>query len=203
MREKIASFKQRQKPTKLLGIRLNNWKMKADEFYRASEYLWIELSKDYAEILNRRKKEIISGDFKERTYTPSLYQPYFLLISLSIENLLKGIVLFNNPALLTDKLHHSIQTHDLVRISSFTDINFLRNEKEFFVMASTVIMWYSRYPIPNKANNIIQSANFNTIKIRETYLKLFFKLSDEMNKSGGLTQNYNYIFLKRSSRHLR
>src|ERR1035437_1527378 len=134
MAEKIASFNKRKNVSGTLVSRLNNWKMKADEFYRASEYLWIELNKDYLEIINRREKGKTTDDLKPKPYTPSLHHPYFLLISLSIENLLKGIVLFNNSNLLTNKLHNSIKTHDLNRISKFITIKFLKREVDFFLM---------------------------------------------------------------------
>ncbi len=40
----IGDFKKRKITNNILGNRLNNWKIKADEFYRSSEYLWIELN---------------------------------------------------------------------------------------------------------------------------------------------------------------
>lgn len=70
-------------------------------------------------------------------------------------------------------------------------------------MASTIILWYSRYPIPTSTNAVIQSANFSYNKIRNTYLKLFSKLSNEMKMTGGLTENYDYIFSSRPLRHMK
>src|SRR6187401_101498 len=110
-RDKIGGFKKSDiKPSKL-GTRVNHWKMKADEFYRASEYLWLEISKDLTELINKRKKELSGAKFKGRPYRPFLDQPYFLLISLSIENLLKGLLIFNKPELLGEKLDKAIKTH--------------------------------------------------------------------------------------------
>ncbi len=162
----IGDFLKMSSVNNTLANRLNNWKIKADEFYRSSEYLWIEINKDHLEMINRREK---GKEIKKRnyiSYTPSIAHPYFLLISLSIENLLKGIILYLNPNLITGKLNKSVKTHDLKRISNLTTIQFSKDENDFLNMASTLIPWYSRYPIPTNTSEVIQSANFDYNKIR-------------------------------------
>ena len=196
----MGNFKKRSgSNNNTLANRMNNWKIKADEFYRSSEYLWIEINKDHSELINERKTENVYT----RPYTPILDHTYFLLICLSIENLLKGLILYANPTLIANKLDKSISNHDLEKLSKFTTINFSDDENDFLIMASTIISWYSRYPIPRNANQIIQSANFDYNKIRNTYLQLFSKLSFEMKTSGGLTKNYDYVFSENPNRHLK
>lgn len=202
MQSKIGEFKKRETPNKTLPNRINQWKISADQFYRASEFLWIEISKDHSERINIRNKEYLTGKFEPSPYRPWLHKPYFFMICLSIENLLKGLILHHNPDLVTDKLGDSVKSHNLTNLSKFLNISFTKDEQEFFEMSVTIIEWFGRYPIPVKSKNSIQSANFDFERIRTTYEKLFFRLSNEMKRTASLSNDYNYTFSSESNRHL-
>lgn len=201
MKSKIGEFKNRTTFNSLLPNRINQWKMSADQFYRASELLWIEISKDHSEIINIQNKEALTSKFETPLYRPWLHKPYFFMICLSIENLLKGLILHYHPNLVTDKLHKSVKTHNLTTLSKFLNISFTNEEQEFFEMSVTIIEWFGRYPIPVNSKNSIQSANFDFERIRTTYKKLFFRLSDEMKRTGSLSSDYDYSFSSDPLRH--
>jgi hypothetical protein len=156
---------------------VDQWKEKADEQYRASELLF----KTVIEDLEYIKLIIAEGRMPEQfERKPSVLFPYLYMVSVSIENLIKGILLYRNRALTTQHLDRSIINHNLTVLGKQLHIYFTKAELNFLSMASLVLKWYGKYPIPTKAKDQVKQATIRFVDIRKTYLSLFNKLSQEM-----------------------
>src|ERR1051325_7966251 len=82
-----------------LAVNLTTWKLFADQFYRSSEVLYKQITIDYSRMISDHTIQRKTGNFDHRKYTPSIDNNYLLLIGYCLENLIKGILVFENPNL--------------------------------------------------------------------------------------------------------
>lgn len=189
MKHGIGELTKYKGTKKTLHFRIKDWKMKADEYYVSSENLSATIFKEYEELQQTKGKQFYGK------YHPSIYQVYLLLVGFSIENLLKGIVLYKNPTLLTEKLNRRLTTHDLSKIALQTGLTFDDREQHLFILLSPHISCFSKYPIPLHVNEDIQMANYSIETIREAYIALHTRLTAYMINDCGLEEFYRNIYL--------
>jgi len=118
---------------------------------------WVEYSeelKDSSELIwKESKRTTVHINFPKRQDKPGLSRPYFLNIGFSIENLLKGLLVSENPDYLKDgKISREISSgHNLENLASkINTLNFDKKELDFLKILSKAIPNWSRYPIPKK-----------------------------------------------------
>lgn len=189
MQHGIGELSKYKGTKKRVPFRIKDWKMKADEYYVSSEKLFSEISKEY------KKLQQTKGEEYYGKYHPSIHSVYLLLVGFSLENLLKGIILFKHPALLTEKLDRKLTTHNLSKIALSTELSFDDREQHLFLLLSPHINWFSKYPIPLHVNEDIQMANYSIGTIRELYITLHTRLTSYMIDHCGLEEFYNKIYL--------
>jgi hypothetical protein len=168
-----------------LSTRLADWKIVADQFYRASELLFIQIEKDN------------SSDHATARIPPQLDQIYFFLIGMCLENLIKGILIYQNPNLGNgSELKGKIKSHDLKTLAlDLKKIEILQDELELFDFLKEHIVWIGKYPIPTKATNFYEYMYYVTGKVREIFLLVYKKLSGLMESSGDLEEHlHKYEF---------
>jgi len=130
-----------------------HWKLHAEAFRFAAEKLYEHMPFD-----EYGTREDV------RTHCVLTYQ---FLIGLSLEDLLKGLIIKVQPELVIDKLHKSerrrslhtytldkcLQTHDLATLASMVKRNthynlaFSREERRLLRRLSNIIKWQGRYPV--------------------------------------------------------
>jgi len=180
MKQKI--FWVKEEKGKFLYTQLSNWKIFADQFYRASEFLFIEIKRDlamwYTDYINTLKteKEI------DRGYIPQLDSVYFLQIGYCLENMLKGIMIFENPVLIQgSRIDDSITSHSLLNFAEkIQKIVFTKEEKKLLEFLTKSILWYSKYPIPKTVNKVIGSSGHKIDNVRLCFEGIYRKLSRYM-----------------------
>ena len=115
----------------------------------------------------------------------SLMGPYRLLMALSFENILKGILVAQgNPVFVNGKFNKKFDHHDLERLALAVDlstfsfspeeITILRNQNGF-------ISWAGRYPIPKTANEY-QPARWHSSVELAAENQLWHRLSEYFSR---------------------
>jgi len=171
---------------------LNNWKRIADTFYRVSEVIFIQIGKD-DESLNHNQEMADQKRPVNWDYVPRLDSLYCLQIEICLENMLKGLIIHNNPSLTQrGRLDKSLITHNLKRLISLIPSYAVTEEESMLLEFLTIkIEWNSKYPIPLHAGDIASSARYNAEGIRNIFLIIYNKLSRMMEATGKLAWTYH------------
>lgn len=137
--------------------------IKIDEFvYKANPNEWLEVADEINHsiellILNDRSTYIKNDtwNFEPKIKLQSSRSILFLM-GLALENLLKGILIFDKPFLInTGKLNKEIKTHNLnFLFSKISDLNFNSNQLELIKILSDSIPDWGRYPTPLNYQNV-------------------------------------------------
>lgn len=152
---------------------------------KAAPSEWLE----YADELRKSSEEIFSLNNTSlvasyhplknvHSTRPGVSRTYMLLIGISLENSLKGLLISEDPNYLKDgKIDPLISAgHNLYDLGlKSTTFSFLTKEFELLQILSDAIPYWGKYPIPKKFQQIKIETN-SSVEIRETYLELFHKL---------------------------
>jgi hypothetical protein len=156
-------FKFCQQPTNWVskGMRL---KRDATVFYKANESarLFIvsglekthfNFSRFYRWELQRAINEILSNN--QDRYLPD-FDTYYLLMHLSLENVLKGIWLDKFPKNIGFvKLPKALKTHDLVCLADDVELGLSAQQKTLLSKLKELFLGYSRYPIKQRSKQAV------------------------------------------------
>jgi len=156
-------FKLGQQPTNWVskGMRL---KRDATVFYEANEsarlFIVSELEKAHFKFsrfyrweLQDAIDEILSKN--QDRYLPD-FDTYYLLMHLSLENVLKGIWLDNFPENIGFvKLPKALNTHDLVCLADDVELELSAEQKVLLSKLAELFLGYSRYPIKWRAKQAV------------------------------------------------
>ena len=151
-------FRLSQQPTSwiLKGMRL---KRDAAVFFEANEsarvFIVSELEKTnfnfsrfYRWQLQDGINEILSNN--QGHYLPD-FDTYYLLMHLSLENILKGVWLDRFPENIGfDKLPKALNTHDLIHLAHDVELELSAQQKKLLSKLTELFLGYSRYPIKNR-----------------------------------------------------
>ncbi len=75
--------------------------------------------------------------------------PAFSLFGSALENLLKGVMVHNDPGLIgADKLSQSLKSHDLLELAKDAGVTFSAPETKLLAWLSEVVIWKARYSVP-------------------------------------------------------
>ena len=151
----------------LLNPRL--WLEKADKLLEAAEVLK-PILRDYWDVARTNaKEERYSKEGPSPQKTPSeLHDPYFILISYALEDLLKALIILDLSEEIreqfgqTGRLPSLIRGHDLVRLSKRANVKIDIIEEDTLTRLSRLSKWKSRYPVPvelSDMQNIIKYSN--------------------------------------------
>jgi len=174
------------RPGTTLGANLNTWKLFADQFYRASECLLQQVRADMTRMVREHLRHKAGSPFSS-TYQPTIDHVYFLTIGYCLENMMKGIIIFQDPDHVANgKLSRQVKSHDLARLAKLTGVIFSDDEQRFFDFITPSIKWYGKYPIPTKAEDSIGSSNHSIEEVRKHFLNIYRKLSLKMESTGKL-----------------
>ena len=174
----------------------------------ANPIQWVEYSEELRDsselILKESKRTKIHLNFPKRTDKPGLSRPYFLNIGFSIENLIKGLLVSENPEYLKDgRISHQISSgHNLEALAQkSSSLTFSKMEMDFLKVLSEGIPNWSRYPIP-KRWEIENTEEIISDDIRQLFLNLWDKIGFkiyELTKNGWNGPNGVELGIWRSS----
>ena len=135
----------------------------------------------------------------EKEVALSLIKPYRLLIALSIENLIKGILVADGlPVLVRGKFSRDLDDHDLARLASklhCKDISVSPEELALLTDQKKYIEWAGRYPLPKSSGNY-EAVSHGT-REHHAELALWKKLYDHLYRvawvmKGGPSESGGY-----------
>jgi hypothetical protein len=189
---KHYSFKYVESQHAKLYVNLNQWKIKADEYYRAGEYLFLEIAKDY-DWLN---KNLQTRNAAQSPFLPHIEHPYILIIGNSIENLIKACMISADKSLIgEDKVSSKLSSHNLDNLIKQTTIKATEDQLTFLKFLSYQIYWASKYPIPLEGSERYSHMGYSIAKVREAYLELYHILSETLQQDPLLNKHlHNYTF---------
>lgn len=121
------------------------WRIRSDELHQAAELVW------FAGL------NVFQSDSGERIERATLYRPAQLLMGLSLEALLKGLVIQRIPSIITGStLPKQLQTHSLLQLFELAELQPPATEEalRFLRQLSDAIEWVSKYPVPTKAAHL-------------------------------------------------
>ncbi|MEM8560456.1 MAG: hypothetical protein AAGG50_21745 [Bacteroidota bacterium] len=164
-----------------------SWLDHADELRDAAEVLWNDRSNGLrveaapvVEIEEVREGNLISEVPKVRSQVSKFYavsRPYLLLAGFAIENLAKGILIAENPTLISDgSLRPEIKTHNLTRLlGKIGSVEASEAERKFCSVASSALPYWGRYPIPLHHGGVMPEVGMDDA-MRKAYLSLHDRL---------------------------
>jgi hypothetical protein len=125
---------------------------------------------------------------------------YFFLIGMCLENMIKGILIHQDPTLVKgSQLKGKIKTHNLKLLAnSIAGCSFTDEEKQLFDFLTEHTIWISKYPIPANADDFFEGMVYQTEAVREVLLSVYNKQSRIMEATGDLVAHlHNYQFSPR------
>jgi hypothetical protein len=163
-----------------------HWKLHAEAFRFSAKKLYEAVPiDDYGE----------QADVKTQCVTT-----YLFLIGLSIENLLKGLIVEAEPTLIIDtrhepesadlhtyELHKSLKTHDLVTLADVAkrskqcNLSFDGEENELLSRLSHFVQWQGRYPVA-LTSETQKSLYFRPAEDRTIFERLWERLSAALDE---------------------
>jgi len=91
--------------------------------------------------------------------TPN-YPPALVLYAYAIENVLKGLIVANDPSLIDgDKLNAVLRTHELVDLAKRADFVVHVEEKPVLRALSELSVWAGRYPVAQNVRDFVGTPN--------------------------------------------
>jgi len=171
-----ADFSENQKFVMLASP--TEWDDYAQELYDAALLLWEHREEQVSSFSHPLKDGLTRKSFMSRTF--------ILLAALSIENLIKGLLVAQEPSLVANgELGKKLKHHKLKTLfNGVSEIELTSDEKIFLGMINESITYWGRYPIPLHARHM-ETELVATNEIYVCYKALFSKL-----------QNKLYLFLK-------
>jgi hypothetical protein len=99
--------------------------------------------------------QIASATTQEAGDLNLLFPTYLLLVGLSLENALKGLMIAKNPSLVESKIKWKIKggSHNLIELYKQTGLSAKTDEIELLDALTRAVLWAGRYPVPKKHNN--------------------------------------------------
>jgi hypothetical protein len=155
----------------------------------ASPPLWKDFARELHDaallLLETKDEELIVADydFGVKIEKSHISRTFLLLAGLSIENLLKAIMVTLEPELVANgKLNKKIRSHKLLFLASHIDgITLSEDELQFCQIAQEAIPYWGRYPTPLHSNELTLE-KVATESLQLTYKELYSRLDQHLYK---------------------
>jgi len=149
-----------------------------------------------ADRLNWQTKPI-----KDEESSIGLHSVYRLLIGLSFENLLKGILVAQGDQILRDgKLHRDFTCHKLSEFAGRIDpstFTFSKDDMKILKNLEHYVIWAGKYPFPKRPSELVVKGH-SSIEIA-TELDLWDRLCEHLKSIGWITKgNGTKLYLNKS-----
>ena len=124
-----------------------------DIYYAASEQQLRRIVEE-VESGQIQKSQTLLGKELEEYLDCQLLPVYLMLMGFSLENLLKGIVIRQQPELLKPDGSFNLKSHKLVILAQMGNIQLLPEEESTLETLTTATEWASRYSVPLKQEDM-------------------------------------------------
>ena len=154
------------------------WRAKSKELHRAALVVAKQVGEDWAALMrNAEAKD--AGHITDIPDPPTNIMPQFVLLAaFSLENMLKGLILFKEPGLVTGgKTTDVLRSHDLIALADRAGVQLTDDEANLCKLASSASTYWGRYPISNSVGTYIDSYGIGGESIAE-FENLFSRLED-------------------------
>jgi hypothetical protein len=150
----------------------DSWFNYAAELEESAEILW----EQHENGLRVELTETFEGDQIKKI--SSISRSYILLAGFAIENLLKGLLIVQDPSHInTGQLSNDLKSHRLLDLASkLEDLSLDDEEYHICKVLQDAIPYWGRYPIPLEYNGVMPEIGID-LNFRRVFLKLHFRLS--------------------------
>ena len=161
------------------------WLNYADELMESAELLWAQKDEGLRLEAESAEQESQTGI----TITPqprkisSISRAYILLAGFALENVIKGLLVAQNPAHINQgRLSSDLRSHDLLGLASKVEgLSFSKKEQRVCQIVKDAIPYWGRYPIPLEYNGVLPEVAIDN-ELRQVFLKLHFKLGKRLHR---------------------
>jgi hypothetical protein len=160
------------------------WLAYAEELMESAELIWREKDEGLrleAEGARNGPQPGIRLTQRPRRIS-SISRPYILLAGFALENLIKGLLVAQDPTHINQgKLSSSLKSHELLRLASQVEgLCLSEQEKGVCRIVQDAIPYWGRYPIPLEYNGVLPEVAIDD-EFRESFLELHFKLGKRLH----------------------
>jgi hypothetical protein len=149
------------------------WYQVADELYDSLIFLYSENHS----IINYN--DHVNPD--NNIVYPVISKSYFLLAGYCLENIIKALLLVENPDFIGNgKMNKKLLSHDLVYLFKMSKkIRVSKSEKELLAILSEATPYWGRYPIPRTSDKIKEEV-FLDPDIHDCFMYLFKRVTSKL-----------------------
>jgi hypothetical protein len=156
--------------------------------------VWAESLAHCATLIRQRQRDEIvhqatTGELQNSTVvSPKLFtwQVAYLLWGLSLENLVKQLLIRQDPSLVTPTgLQRSLLTHDLSKLFAWADLSLSEAEAKAIATAATATIWSGKYPHKSRATDPEENLLWRSSDLDEVLPSLYTRLLAIVNGTGG------------------
>jgi len=124
------------------------WFKQATELDSAAMLIWAAIRRDFAQMLHAEIGTVID---LPQVPCANLGGVFWLNAGLALENLLKGMMVRDQPHL-ADKgcLAGPLKTHDLLKLAELALVDIDVTESWFLRIGTVCVIWAGRYPCPTR-----------------------------------------------------
>jgi hypothetical protein len=165
------------------------WLNYAEELLESAEILWTQQEKGL------RAEAIGTGDglqpgihvLQQTRRVSSISRSYILLAGFALENMIKGLLVAQDPSLITGgKLSRDLKSHSLLGlVAKVKGLSLSEDEKQVCQVVQDAIPYWGRYPIPLEYNGVLPEVAVDD-EFRSVVLALHFRLGKRLH---GLIRN--------------
>lgn len=159
----------------------NGWLDYAIELKNSAETLWNTNDNSIRLVITQEIADTPTGWRRVSRKIYSISRSYILLAGFALENVVKGILVFQNPYhIMSGKLSKELKSHKVLELIQMVDgIELDETERRFCQIVQDAIPYWGRYPIPLEYNRVLPEIGINN-KLRDAFLRLFTRLSKQL-----------------------
>lgn len=149
----------------------------ADQIYRTSKKQFVAYLHEYEDGSKKTERR------------PLVSRPVLLMYGLCFENLIKALLISEEPSLLRGgKLSKHLLGHDLIKLAGrLKSIDLHKKETSLLALLSDVVPYHGRYPVPRNAQDMKPECYINE-EVYESCRQLFDRLELQLYRL-----NYNGV----------
>ena len=152
----------------------DGWLDYGEELMAASESLWQQ--KDSG--ISLQETFFSHGESKVSLLTPKFSRTYILLCAFALENLLKGLLISQDPShISTGVLSKELTKHNLLDLASLAKLTLSDGERKVCEIAQEALPYWGRYPIPLRYQGL-KPEQAATEQYRNDFLGLHKRLAE-------------------------
>lgn len=186
-KEELSALSDEELNAKMVFVRdamPDAWLNYAEELMESAEMLWVQRDEGLrfeAEGTGQAPLPGIRITQQPRKIS-SISRSYILLAGFALENLIKGLLVAQNPTHINrGKLSGDLKSHKLLRlVSKVEGLSLSEEERRVCQVVQDAIPYWGRYPIPLEYNGVLPEVAIDD-KFRQVFLKLHFKLGKQLH----------------------